>query len=156
MYRMANVYEKMKELGIQLPKPGPAGGIYTPVMEFGSNLLYMSGCGPQGETTFEGKLGTDLTLEEGQQAARNCILNLLANLEAKTGDLNKIKRFVKVLAFVASDDSFTQQPQVANGGSQLLLDLFGESAGKPARSAVGVNVLPGNIPVEIEMLVELN
>ena len=77
---MANVYEKMKELGIQLPKPGPAGGIYTPVMEFGSNLLYMSGCGPQGETTFEGKLGADLTLEEGQQAARNCILNLLANL----------------------------------------------------------------------------
>lgn len=155
MYTMENVYEKMKELGIQLPTPGPAGGIYTPVMEFGTNLLYFSGCGPQGETTFEGKLGTDLTLEEGQQAARNCMLNLLANLEAKTGDLNKVKRFVKVLAFVASDNSFTQQPQVVNGGSQLLVDLFGESAGKPARSAIGVNVLPGNIPVEIEMLVEL-
>lgn len=151
---MGNVYEKMKELGIQLPPPPAAGGIYTPVVDFSTNLLYCSGCGPG---AFEplGKVGRDVTLEEAQQAARRCMLNLLINLEVKTGDLNKIKRFVKVLAFVASDDSFTGQPQVVNGGSQLLVDLFGDQIGKPARSAIGVNVLPGNIPVEIEALVEL-
>ena len=155
---MANVYERMKELGISLPKPGPAGGIYTPVVEFGANLLYCSGCGPDlhdGTPVRLGTLGSAVTLEEGQAAARNCMLNLLANLEAQIKDLNKIKRFVKVLAFVASDDTFSIQPQVVNGGSQLLADLFGDTAGKPARSAIGVNVLPGNIPVEIEMLVEL-
>lgn len=151
---MGNVYERMKELGIQLPPPPAAGGIYTPVVDFSTNLLYCSGCGP-GDSVKPGKVGRDVTLEEAQQAARNCILNLLTNLEVKIGDLNKIKRFVKVLAFVASDDNFTEQPQVANGGSQLLVDLFGDSIGKPARSAIGVNVLPGNIPVEIELLVEL-
>lgn len=151
---MADVYARLKELGIQLPPPPAAGGIYTPVVEFSGNLLYCSGCGP-GTFAPLGKVGRDVTLEEAQEASRRCMLNLLTNLEAKTGDLNKIKRFVKVLAFVASDDDFTQQPQVVNGGSQLLVDVFGEDAGKPARSAIGVNVLPGNIPVEIEVLVEL-
>ena len=81
--------------------------------------------------------------------------NLLANLDAKTGDLNKIKRFVKVLAFVNSADTFSQQPQVVNGGSNLLLELFGEEAGCLARTAIGTNALPGNIACEIEVLVEL-
>lgn len=151
---MADVYAKMKELGIQLPPPPPAGGIYTPVVDFSENLLYCSGCGP-GDFKPLGKVGKDVTLEEAQEASRRCMLNLLTNLEVKIGNLNKIKRFVKVLAFVASDDNFTQQPQVVNGGSQLLVDLFGDVIGKPARSAIGVNVLPGNIPVEIEVLVEL-
>ena len=83
------------------------------------------------------------------------MLNLLANLHAKTGDLNKIKRFVKVLAFVNSADSFEQQPQVVNGGSNLLVELFGEEVGMPARTAIGVNTLPGGIACEIEVLVEL-
>ncbi len=152
---MANVYEKMNELGIQLPPPPPAGGIYTPVVEFTTNLLYCSGCGP-GNFAPLGKVGRDVTLEQAQEASRKCILNLLTNLEVKIGDLNKIKRFVKVLAFVASDNNFTQQPQVINGGSQLLVDIFGDAIGKPARSAIGVNVLPGNIPVEIEVLVEID
>lgn len=151
---MADVYAKMKELGIQLPPPPPAGGIYTPVVDFSETLLYCSGCGP-GDFEPLGKVGRDVTLEEAQEASRRCMLNLLTNLEVKIGDLNKIKRFVKVLAFVASDDDFVQQPQVVNGGSQLLVDLFGDVVGKPARSAIGVNVLPGNIPVEIEVLVEL-
>ena len=94
-------------------------------------------------------------LEEGQHAARNCILNLLANLEEKTGDLNKIKRFVKVLAFVNSVDTFTDQPAVVNGGSELIHNLFGDEAGLPARSAIGTNALPGGIACEIEVLVEL-
>ena len=150
-----DVYAKMKEMGIALPTPPAKGGLYTPVVEFGDHLLYCSGCGPQLEgTSVEGKLGRDLTVEQGQEAARRCMLNLLANLDAKLGDLNRIKRFVKVLAFVNSADDFAQQPQVVNGGSQLLLDLFGEERGLPARTAIGVNATPGNIAVEIEVLVE--
>lgn len=153
---MKDVYERMKELGVTLPQPPAKGGVYTPVMEFGDHLLYCSGCGNDigdGKQLI-GKVGRELTLEQGQQAARSCMLNLLANLQDKLGDLNRIKRCVKVLAFVNCTDDFTQQPQVVNGGSQLLFDLFGEEKGLPARTAMGTNSCPGNIPVEIEMLVE--
>ncbi|MBO6092562.1 MAG: RidA family protein [Oscillospiraceae bacterium] len=152
---MENVYDKLAAMGITLPPPPAKGGLYTPVLEFGDRLLYCSGCGPQiGGTSIDGKLGKDLTVEEGQQAAFRCMLNLLANLHAKLGDLNRIRRFVKVLGFVNSTDDFTQQPLVVNGGSQLLLDLFGEERGLPARTAIGVNATPGNIAVEIELLAE--
>ena len=153
---MADIYEKLKEKQITLPAPPPKGGIYTPVMEFGDRLLYCSGCGNDigdGKQLI-GKVGRDLTLEQGQQAAYNCMLNLLANLQDKLGDLNRINRFVKVLGFVNCTDDFTQQPQVINGGSQLILELFGEEKGLPARTAMGTNATPGNIPVEIEVLVE--
>ena len=144
---MANVYDKLKEMNLTLPTPPAKGGLYTPVMEFGDHLLYCSGCGPQiNGTSINGKLGKELTVEQGQEAALRCMLNL--------GDLNRIKRFVKVLAFVNSADDFTQQPQVVNGGSQLLLDLFGEERGLPARTAMGVNATPGDIAVEIELLAE--
>ena len=150
-----NVYDKLKEMNLTLPTPPARGGLYTPVMEFGDHLLYCSGCGPNiADTNIIGKLGKDLTLEQGQEAAKCCMLNLLANLDAKIGDLNRIKRFVKVLGFVNSADNFSQQPQVINGGSQLLLDLFGEERGLPARTAMGTNATPGNIAVEIEVLVE--
>lgn len=155
VYRMANVYDRFGELGVTLPTPPARGGLYAPVLEFGDKLLYCSGCGPQIDgTSIDGKLGQDLTVEQGQQAAYRCMLNLLANLEAKLGDLNRIKRFVKVLAFVNSADDFTMQPMVVNGGSQLLIDLFGEEGGLPARTAIGTNSTPGNIACEIEMLVE--
>lgn len=152
-----NVYDILKEKQITLPTPPAKGGVYTPVQEFGGHFLYCSGCGPaldNGETVI-GKLGKDLTLEEGQKAAYNCVLNLLANLEEKIGDLNKIKRFVKVLAFVNCTDDFQQQPQVVNGGSNLLVELFGQEIGCPARSAIGTNSLPGGIACEIEVLVEI-
>ena len=154
---MSDVYEVLKEKGITLPAPPPKGGVYTPVQEFGDKFLYCSGCGPDlGDgNNITGKLGRDLTVEEGHKAAYNCVLNLLANLDAKIGDLNRIKRFVKVLAFVNSADDFVQQPQVVNGGSNLLAELFGEEAGVPARSAIGSNALPGGIACEIEVLVEL-
>lgn len=154
---MRDIYKILKEKGIILPVPPSKGGVYTPVQEFGDKFLYCSGCGPDlgdGNNVL-GKLGKDLTVEEGQQAAYNCMLNLLANLDAKLGDLNKIKRFVKVLAFVNSTDDFGQQPQVVNGGSALLAEIFGEEAGLPARSAIGTNALPGGIACEIEVLVEL-
>lgn len=154
---MSDIYEAMKEKGVVLPPAPPAGGVYTPVQEFGDKLLYCSGCGPDLDNgnTVIGKLGRDLSLEEGQKAAYNCMLNLLANLDAKTGNLNKIKRFVKVLAFVNSADDFTAQPQVVNGGSNLLKELFGDEKGVPARSAIGVNTLPGGVACEMEALVEL-
>ena len=152
---MSNIETKLKELGITLPTPPAKGGLYTPVMEFGDHLLYCSGCGPQvNGPSINGKLGKDLSVEQGQEAAYRCMLNLLENLNAKLGNLDRIKRFVKVLAFVNSTDDFVQQPQVVNGGSQLLLDLFGEERGLPARTAMGVNATPGNIAVEIEVLVE--
>lgn len=153
---MADIYEKLNQMNIKLPKPPPKGGVYTPVMEFGERLLYCSGCGNDiGDGKhMTGKVGRELTLEEGQQAARNCILNLLANLEEKLGDLRRIKRCVKVLGFVNCTDDFDKQPQVINGASELLLELLGEEKGLPARTAMGTNATPGNIPVEIEILVE--
>lgn len=152
---MENVYEKLEKMGITLPPPPAKGGLYSPALLFGDHLIYCSGCGPQiNGQSIDGKLGRDLTVEEGQRAAFRCMLNLLANLHSQLGDLNRIKKFVKVLAFVNSADDFTQQPQVANGGSQLLLDLFGPERGLPARTAMGVNATPGNIAVEIEALAE--
>ncbi len=152
-----NVYERLKELNIELPSPPPKGGVYTQAREFGSNMCYLSGFGTDinGVQNYQGKLGKEYTIEQGQQAAVNCILNILAVLHHKLGDLNRIRRFVKMLAFVASENHFSSQPAVANGASQLLLDVFGEEVGLPARSAIGVNVLPGDIPVEIELLVEV-
>lgn len=153
---MKDIYIILEEKNIELPKAPAKGGIYTPVIEFSDKLLYCSGCGPAiRDENITGKLGKELTVPQGQKAAYNCILNLLANLHEKTGDLNKIKRFVKILAFVNSSDEFKEQPQVINGGSELLYEIFGDEAGLPARSAIGTNSLPGGIACEIEALVEL-
>ena len=148
--------KKIMELKIKLPAPPAKGGLYSSIKKFGDKLIYVSGNGPAAKN-FEafGKLGSDLTLEEGQAAARSCMLNVLASITREYGSLNVIKSFVKIIVFVASDNDFYMQPQVANGATQLLLDIFGEEAGLPARSAIGVNVLPGNIPVEIEALLEM-
>ena len=153
-----NTELKLEQMGYTLPAPPAKGGVYTPIKLFGTNLAYASGFGPATEnvTVPSGKLGKEITLEQGQEIARLCMLNLLAALKNTVGSLDNVKRFVKLLVFVASDDEFYQQPQVANGASKLLADLFGEEAGLAARSAIGVNVLPGNIPVEIEALIELN
>ena len=149
-----NVYDVMKEKNIVLPEPPPKGGVYAPCKITG-NLAHISGCGciiDGGKAA--GKLGRDYTVEEGQAFARNCMLNVLAVLQREIGDLNRVTNVVKILAFVASDDEFYQQPQVANGASNLLGELFGQQVGIPARSAIGVNVLPGNLPVEIEAIFE--
>ena len=152
-----DVYARIKQLGLTILPPTPKGGIYTPIMPFAEKLLYVSGTGDVDSTGkgSSGKLGSDFTLEEGQAIACKCALNIISNLHHHIGDLNKIKKFVKVLAFVASANDFYQQPQVVNGASELIRDIFGKEAGLPARSAIGVNVLPGNLPVEIEALLEL-
>jgi enamine deaminase RidA (YjgF/YER057c/UK114 family) len=119
-------------------------------------LVYLSGHGPDkpGGGQMFGHLGKDVTIEEGQLAARLTGISMISTLKAYIGDLNKVKRIVKVLGLVNSEPNFTQQPQVMNGFSNLMVEIFGER-GKHARSALGVAALPNNISVEIEMIVEL-
>jgi len=149
------IEKRLEELGLTLPPPPPRGGLYKSCKLFGTNLAYVSGCGCSIEAPVAGKLGVDFTLEEGQEHAKNCMLNVLSVLKAEIGDLDRVKSCVKILVFVASANDFYSQPAVANGATKLLGDLFGEEIGIPSRSAIGVNVLPGNLPVEIEAMFEL-
>ncbi len=153
---MPSVEDKLKEMGLTLPvSPAPVAN-YVPSVRTG-NLLYLSGVGPAKRpdgTTPTGKLGQDMTVEEGYEAAKLCGLNLLANMKAALGDFRKVKRVVKLLTMVNSAPDFTEQPAVANGCSDLLVELFGER-GRHARAAVGMGSLPMGIAVEIEMIVEL-
>jgi enamine deaminase RidA (YjgF/YER057c/UK114 family) len=128
---------------------------YVPVVQTG-NLAFVSGQGPvrEGKPVFVGRLGAEISLEQGQEAARLAMLNCLAQLKAHLGSLDRVRRIVKVLGFVAGTDQFDQQPYVINGGSQLLEQVFGE-AGRHARSAIGTNKLPFGIPVEIELIAEV-
>ena len=148
--------EKLKELGVTLPAAPGKGGLYAPTKTFGENkLMYVSGCGCIVDGPVAGKLGVDFTLEQGQVFARDAMLNVLSVLKAEIGDLDRVKSCVKILVFVASADDFYDQPAVANGATKLLGELFGEEIGIPSRSAVGMNVLPGNLPIEIEAIFEL-
>ena len=147
---------RLAELGLELPDaPSPIAN-YVPAVRTG-NLLYLSGSGPApgpDGTVASGKLGADLTVEEGYEAARLVGLNLIARLKAELGDLDRVKRVVKLLAMVNSSPDFNQPPAVANGCSDLLVEVFGDK-GRHARSAVGMATLPNDIPVEIEMIVEV-
>ena len=148
---------RIQELGLELPPSVPPGGIYKPLVVTG-NIGYLSGHGPYlGDDKYiTGRVGEDLTLVEGQQAARQVGLALLRTMKDQLGDLNRVGRIVKSLALVNSTDNFCQQPQVINGFSELMRDVFGEDRGIGARSAIATNALPGNIAVEIELIIELN
>ncbi len=145
----------IKKLGIQLIKPSAPVANYVKAVRVG-NVVYLSGHGPDKPEggLIIGNVGTDLTLEQARDAARLTGISLLSTLKAEIGDLNKVKRIVKVLGMVNAIPSFEKQPQVINGCSDLMVEVFGEN-GKHARSSVGVASLPNNIPVEIEMIVEL-
>ncbi|MEU4513525.1 RidA family protein [Nonomuraea wenchangensis] len=147
--------EKLTELGLTLPEVVKPVAAYVPAVRTG-NLVYTSGQVPivDGKPAGTGKLGAEVSLEQGYEMARICALNALAALKAEVGDLMKIVRIVKVVVFVASDPSFTDQPKVGNGASELLGEVLGE-AGKHARSAVGVAALPLNVPVEVELIAEV-
>jgi enamine deaminase RidA (YjgF/YER057c/UK114 family) len=151
-----NPYENLARLGYSLPELPPLGGLYLRMKRVGS-LAYISGQGPTigGAALFTGKIGATLTIEQGQEAARACVLNALAVLHDSLGSLERVRNVVKLLGFVASAPGFNDQPQVINGGSQLLIDVFGE-AGRHARSAIGTSELPGDIPVEIEFIFEVD
>lgn len=147
--------QKLKDLGIILPEASSPVANYVNAVRSG-NLLFLAGKGPglPDGTFITGKVGQDLTIEEGKEAARMVAINQLAVLKAELGDLNKVKRIVKVLGMVNCNSDFTQQPQVINGFSDLMVEVFGEK-GKHARSAVGMNALPMNIAVEVELIVEI-
>ena len=149
-----SVYENLKEHGIELPKQLAAAGLYKPVNQAG-NLVFISGQGSMvDDTKITGRVGADLSVEEGAAAARICAINTLAALEAYLGDLNRVKRCVKILGFVASTDDFHEQAQVINSASQVFIDAFGEE-GRHARSAIGTNALPLGLAVEVESIFEI-
>ena len=147
---------RLKERGITLPQPTTPLANYVGAVRSG-NLLYLAGHGPlrEGKASARGKLGRDLTVEQGYQVAREVGLSLLATTRAALGSLDRVKRVVKVLGMVASAEGFGDQPKVINGFSDLMVEVFGETIGKHARSAVGLAELPMGIPVEIEMILEV-
>jgi enamine deaminase RidA (YjgF/YER057c/UK114 family) len=145
--------ENLKQKNITLPAPRTPLANYVPAVRVG-NLLFVSGTGPS-RSTPRGKVGSDLTLEQGYQAARSSGLNILATIRATLGSLDRVKRVVKVLGMVNSAPGFTDQPKVINGFSDLMVEVFGETNGKHARAAVGMAELPSDIPVEIEVILEV-
>ena len=146
---------RLTELGLILPPVPKPGGIYKPVVQVGQ-LIYVSGHGPMRAdgTLITGKVGLDLTEEQGFEAARAVGLTLLATVRASLGSLDRFQRTIKTLGMVNSTPDFQRHPAVINGFSQLLKDLFGDD-GVGARSAVGMGSLPGNIAVEVEVIFEL-
>ncbi len=149
------VEEKIKDLGFELPEAPKPIAAYVPALKV-DNLVFTAGQIPsvKGELRYKDKLGKDLTIEEGKKAAEICALNCLAAIKGIIKDLDKIEQVVKITAFVNSGEGFSNQPQVANGASELLEKIFGEK-GKHVRSAVGVNELPLDAAVEIEMIVKI-
>ena len=147
--------KKIEELGISLPEMSPPKALYIPVKQLG-NALFVSGQVPfeNGELKYSGKVGGERTLEEAQEAAKLCIVNLLAAVKAYLGDLDKVKDVVKLQAFVSSSPDFTEQHLVVNAASQLLFEVLGE-CGRHARTAVAVPVLPMDATVEIEAILEI-
>ena len=150
-----DIDQKLKEKGIVLTTPSQPIANYVNAVRVG-NLLYLAGKGPTKPdgTNITGKVGKDLTIEQGYQAARLVGINHLSVLKAELGSLNKVKRIVKVLGMVNCENSFGDHPKVINGYSDLMVEVFGEK-GKHARSAVGMGSLPMNIAVEVEVIVEI-
>ena len=146
---------RIEELGLSLPEPTPPVANYVKAVHTG-NLVFLAGHGPAlaDGVLMTGKVGQDLSLEEGQEAARLTAISMLATLKAELGDLNRVRRVVKVRGMVNSTSDFEDHPQVVNGFSNLIVDVFGER-GKHARAAVGMGSLPSNIPIEVEMVVEV-
>lgn len=149
------VEAKLEKMGLKLPEVRTPAFNYIPTRRSG-NILYVSGHGPfqDGKLAYRGKVGRELTVEQGADAARITMINCLASVKAAIGDLDKVTQVLKLLGMVASEEGFGQQPLVINGASDLLVELYGDR-GKHARSAVGLFMLPGGMPVEIEMILEV-
>ena len=151
-----SIEARIEELGLTLPAAPPAGGTYSPVVVI-DNMAYVSGQGPYGPdgNYITGKVGDELTEEQGIEAARVVGLTMLATIKAQLGSLDRIKRIIKVLGMVNCTADFKNHPKVINGFSDLMVEIWGEN-GKAARRAVGMGSLPGNLTVEIEAILELN
>lgn len=152
---MGKIEERLTELGLSIPEAPKPVAAYIPAKKTG-NVIFTAGQLPMvnGELISKGLLGQDVEIEQAYKAARICTLNALAAIKGLIGDLDQIQQIVRVVGYVASVPTFTQQPAVVNGASELLLEIFGEN-GKHARSAVGMAVLPMNASVEIELTVEV-
>jgi len=149
------IEKRLEQLGIEIaPAVAPVAN-YVSVQQVG-NLLFFSGAGPlrDGKPTIVGRLGDDLTVEQGYAAAREGAINLICALKATLGDLDRVEQIVKLLGFVRCTPDFGSQPTVINGASDLFVEVFGDR-GRHARSAVGTNALPMGIPVEVEMIVQV-
>ena len=148
------IEERLEALGIELRALEAPVANYLHAKVFG-DCIYVSGCAPvkDGVSLYRGRLGRDLTVEEGYQAAREAAVYLISVLKFELGDLDRVTGIVKLLGFVASADDFFQQPAVINGASDLMVEVFGD-AGRHARAAIGVNAIPGDLPVEIEMIAQ--
>lgn len=148
--------ERLRELGLEIPPVPPAAGNYVGAVQI-DNTLFVSGHGPfrDGKPAWVGKLGRDLSIEEGQQAAQLVALNMLASIKEALGDIDRIARVAKLLVMVNSTPDFDQQPTVANGASDLFCAIYGDARGKHGRSAVGFVNLPFGIAVEIEGVFEV-
>ena len=151
-----NADQRFAALNLELPPAPKPVGVYKPIVIVG-NLAYLSGHGPlrPDKSLIIGRVGADLSLEEGKLAARQVGLALLATLLAQLGSLDRVARVIKVLGMVNATPDFEQHPKVINGASELFAEVWGQDNGVGARSAVGMGSLPDNIPVEIEMIVEL-
>lgn len=152
---MSEAEKKLQQMGLSLPVPPKPVANYVPAVRSGT-LVFLAGVGPRKAdgSLMTGKLGRDLAVEQGYEAARLCGLNLLANLKQEIGDLDKVRRVVKMLGMVNSAPDFGDQPKVVNGASDLLVAVLGEK-GRHARSAVGMAALPFGMAVEVEMIVEV-
>lgn len=152
---MANIESRLQELGHELPAVTLPAANYVPTVVSG-NMVIVSGQLPMkdGKPHFVGKVGREISMEQAQECARLCVLNVLAHVKLAIGDLNKVKRIIRLGVFVNAPDDFTDQPKVANGASDLMVELFGDK-GKHARAAVGVASLPFGVAVEVEALVEI-
>ena len=146
------VEEKLKSLGLELPEPPKPAGAYIGAKEAGG-FVFVAGQGP-GPGFKMGKIGKDLTLEEGYEAAKRTALNCLAQLKALIGDLDRVEKIMQVIGFINSADGFRQQPAVLNGFTELLIKIFGDEVGRPTRAAIAVSV-EGWLPVEAYMIVKL-
>jgi len=151
-----DIEARLKKLGFTLPEPPQPVAAYVPAVLVG-DLLFLSGttCYKDGEFLFTGRVGAELTIEQGYSAARQTALNLLSVIKSTLGSLDQVKRMVKLNGYVNSAPDFDRQPEVINGASELFEELYGER-GKHARTAIGVSDLPAHIPVEIELIVQVN
>jgi enamine deaminase RidA (YjgF/YER057c/UK114 family) len=145
---------RLKELNIVLPPDSAPSANFVNAVQTGK-LLFLSGNTPGGQWPLKGKVGKDLTVEQGYQSARQTGIIMLGKVRGALGSLDRVKRIVKVLGMVNSAEGFSDQPKVVNGFSDLMVEVFGEAIGKHARSAVGMAGLPGDAPIEVEMIVEV-
>ena len=148
------IEKKLEEMGLTLPEYPEGQGVFDHVKEFGPNLAYVAGCGPEinGVLKYTGRVDKEVTMEQAKECAVDCTLNFLRALQLHFGDLDRIKQFVKMTVFVACDHDFKLQPEVGDACTGLLKELYGEERGVPARSSIGQAALPYGFPVEIEVM----